>query len=155
MCSFKGMHIFLPQFPTIVVNAEQKERTVRNVSTLKRLPDAEFEIMKVIWSNPSPITTMQIVEKLETEKNWKPQTVLTMLVRLVEKKFLTSDKNGRERNYTPLISEINYMQVETGDFMSRYSGNSLGSLIKTMYDGKSITDSDLNDLKTWLKAQEV
>jgi len=124
------------------------------VSTLKRLPDAEFEVMKVIWCNPSPITTMQIVEKLESEKNWKPQTVLTMLVRLVEKKFLTSSKNGRERNYTPVVNEIDYMQVETGDFMSRYRGNSIGSLIKTMYDGKGITDSDLDDLKKWMKDQE-
>ena len=125
-----------------------------NVATLKRLPDAEFEIMKVIWRNPSPITTMQIVEKLESEKNWKPQTVLTMLVRLVEKNFLISGKNGRERNYTPVVSETDYMQVETGDFMSRYSGNSVGSLIKTMYDGENKSESDLDDLKAWLKTQE-
>ena len=125
-----------------------------NVSNLKRLPDSEFEIMKVIWRSPSPITTMQIVDKLAKEKKWKPQTVLTMLVRLVEKEFLTSGKNGRERNYTPVISEIDYMQVETGDFMSRYRGNSVGSLIKTMYDGKDITDSDLADLKSWLQDRE-
>lgn len=124
------------------------------MSSLKRLPDAEFEIMKIIWRNPSPITTMQVMDKLGEEKKWKPQTVLTMLVRLVDKNFLTSGKNGRERNYTPVISEADYMQVETGDFMSRYSGNSIGSLIKTMYDGKSITDSDLADLKAWLKDQE-
>lgn len=123
------------------------------MSNIRRLPDAEFEIMKVVWSNPTPITTMQIVDQLG-EKKWKPQTVLTMLVRLVEKGFLTSGKNGRERNYNPVISEANYMQVETGDFMSRYSGNSVGSLIKTMYDGKSITDTDLADLKSWLKEQE-
>jgi len=127
---------------------------VYKVSNLKRLPDAEFEIMKVIWRNPSPITTMQIVDKLSQEKNWKPQTVLTMLIRLVDKNFLTSDKNGRERSYTPVINEADYMQVETGDFMSRYSGNSVGSLIKTMYDGKDITDSDLAELKSWLKEQE-
>ena len=48
----------------------------------------------------------------------------------------------KERNYTPVVSETDYIQVETGDFMSRYSGNSVGSLIKTMYDGKDITDSD-------------
>ena len=124
------------------------------MSNIKRLPDAEFEIMKVIWRNPSPITTMQVVDKLEHEKKWKPQTVLAMLVRLIEKKFLTSGKNGRERNYTPIINEADYMQVETGDFMSRYSGNSAGSLIKTMYDGKKLTDSDLDDLKLWLTERE-
>jgi len=124
------------------------------MSSLKRLPDAEFEIMKVVWRNPSPITTMKIVDKLSEEKNWKPQTVLTMLVRLVEKKFLSSGKDGRERNYTPIISEADYMQVETGEFISRYTGNSVGSLVKTMYDGKKLTRSDLDGLKLWLKEQE-
>ena len=124
------------------------------MATLKRLPDAEFEIMKVIWRNPTPITTMQITDILSAEKNWKPQTVLTMLVRLVEKNFLTSGKIGRERNYTPIITEDDYMQIETGDFMTRYSGNSVGSLIKTMYDGKDITEADLDDLRKWLSEQE-
>ena len=124
------------------------------MSNVKRLPDAEFEIMKIIWHNPTPITTMKVMDKLGADKKWKPQTVLTMLVRLVEKKFLASGKEGRERNYTPLISEAAYMEVETGDFMSRYSGNSVGSLIKTMYDGKNINERDIADLKSWLNAQE-
>ena len=57
---------------------------------IKRLPDSEFEVMKVIWSNEPPITTLQIMEKLDSGKDWKPQTVLTMLVRLIEKGFLIS-----------------------------------------------------------------
>jgi len=120
------------------------------MAEIKRLPDAEFEIMKVIWNNPSPITTLEILEKLESKKKWKPQTVLTMLVRLVEKGFLSSEKVGRERNYRPIITERNYMQIETGNFMSRYSGNSIGSLVKTMYDGQNMSEEDLDELRTWL-----
>ena len=65
---------------------------------IKRLPDAEFEIMKIIWNSTPPVTTAQIMEKLGNEKDWNPQTVLTMLVRLIEKGFLTSERAGRERN---------------------------------------------------------
>ena len=118
---------------------------------IKRLPDAEFEIMKIIWKNPSPITTLGIIEHLGSKKKWKPQTVLTMLIRLIEKEFLSSEKVGRERNYTPLISETDYMQVETGNFMSRYAGNSVGSLIKTMYDGQDMSEKDIEDLQRWLE----
>jgi len=118
---------------------------------IKRLPDAEFELMKVIWRNPSPITTVQMMGKLGSQKKWKPQTILTMLVRLVEKNFLVSEKIGRERNYTPIITEEDYMQIETGNFMSRYSGNSMGSLIKTMYDGQNMSDQDLDELRAWLE----
>jgi len=86
--------------------------------------------------------------------NWKPQTVLTMLVRLIEKGFLSSERVGKERNYTPIILEREYMSLETGEFMFRYRGNSIGSLVKTMYDGKDLTEQDLTELKKWLKEKE-
>ena len=121
---------------------------------VKRLPDAEFEVMKVVWNSTPPVTTLEIMEKLESGKDWKPQTVLTMLVRLIEKGFLKSERVGRERNYTPSIQEQDYMQIETGDFMKRYSGNSVGTLVKALYDGQNFSKEDLRELKKWLAAKE-
>jgi len=124
------------------------------MAVIKRLPDAEFEIMKVIWDSTPPVTTVQIMEKLESGRDWKPQTVLTMLVRLIEKGFLSSERVGRERNYTPAIPEQDYMQIETGDFMKRYSGNSVGSLVKTLYDGQNFSEEDLRELREWLEERK-
>ena len=121
----------------------------------KRLPDSEFEVMKVIWNNEPPITTLQIMEKLPSSKGWKPQTVLTMLVRLIEKGFLKSERIGRERNYTPAIQEQDYMRIETSDFASRYQGNSVGSLVKALYDGQNLSQEDFRELKDWLTDKEV
>lgn len=121
------------------------------IKKIKRLPDAEFEIMRVIWRNEPPITTKEIIEDLGAEKQWKPQTVLTMLVRLIEKGFLESEKIGKQRNYTPIISEKDYLQKETGNFMEQYYGNSIGSFVKTLYDGKELPEEDIEELREWLK----
>ena len=121
---------------------------------IKRLPDAEFEVMRVIWQSDPPVTTAQIMKVLEPYTNWKPQTVMTMLVRLIEKKFLTSERVGRERNYAPIITEQEYMRAETEDFMTRYRGNSVGSLIKTMYEGEKLSSDDITEIKQWLKEKE-
>lgn len=118
---------------------------------MKKLPDAEFEIMKTIWRNPVPITTLEIMDKLDPHRKWKQQTVLTMLVRLAEKGFLHTSRVGRERNYTPAVTEADYMQVEIEGFMGRYSGNSLGSLLKTLYDGESLPEEEISELKKWLE----
>jgi predicted transcriptional regulator len=77
-----------------------------------------------------------------------------MLVRLIDKGFLSSERVGRERNYTPIISEQEYMHAETEGFISRYRGNSLGSLVKTMYDGEDISADDMDELKKWIKERE-
>ena len=122
---------------------------------IKRLPDAEFEVMKAVWTYTPPVTTLEIIEKLKADKNWKPQTVLAMLVRLIEKGFLKSQRVGRERNYTPTIQEQEYMRVETGDFMKRYSVNSLGNLVKTLYNDQNLLPEDLQELKDWLEMKGV
>lgn len=118
---------------------------------IKKLPDTEFEIMKVVWANEPPITTNIIMEQLGKQKEWKAQTILTLMVRLVDRGFLRTEKNGKERTYFPLISKEDYLKLETGDFMERFHGNSFASLVTTLYDGKQIKDSDLDELVKWLK----
>ncbi len=118
---------------------------------MKKLPDAEFEIMKVVWTNEPPITTSIVMEQLGKEKEWKAQTILTLMARLVERGFLRTEKKGKERIYFPLISREDYLKFETGDFMERFHDNSFASLVTTLYDGKKIKDNDLDELAKWLK----
>ena len=117
----------------------------------KRLPDAEFEIMHIIWQNTPPISTNQIISCLDAHKTWKPQTVLTLLVRLIDKGFLHSEKIGKERTYSPLVSQKDYLSIETNSFFDRLHISSIRSLVSTLYDGKKLSDEDINDLKKWLE----
>ena len=91
----------------------------------KRLPDAEFTVMKAIWSLNSPITTNEITNKL-ADKSWKPQTLLTVLKRLSEKGFLNIIKEGKQHQYKVLITEDEYLEIETGSFLKRYAGADTG-----------------------------
>ena len=120
------------------------------MASIKRLPDSEFEIMEIIWGSSPPITTLQIMEKMNPGRELKLQTLLTMLLRLIEKGFLTSERVGRERNYSPAISKQEYMRIETGAFMSRHYINSMGNLIKTFYEGRQLSQEDIREMQAWL-----
>ena len=119
-------------------------------TSIKRLPDGEFTILKVIWQLPNPTTSAQIMEKLGEDNHWKPQTLLTVLARLTEKGFLESVRKGRERQYTAIISEDEYLEVETSDFLKRYSGHSMSGLVKTLFSSNSLSDSELDELRSLL-----
>ena len=119
-------------------------------TSIKRLPDGEFTILKVIWRLPNPTTSAQIMEKLGEDNQWKPQTLLTVLARLTEKGFLESVRKGRERQYTAIISEDEYLEVETSDFLKRYSGHSMGGLVKTLFSSNSLSDNELDELRSLL-----
>lgn len=121
------------------------------MDTFKKLPDAEFEIMKVVWSHDEPVTTGLIMERLGKAKEWKAQTIITLMMRLVDRGFLRTEKKGKERTYFPLIHKKDYLKFETGDFMDRFHSNSITSLVATLYNGKKLSAEDLDELEKWLK----
>lgn len=121
--------------------------------SIKKLPDAEFEIMRAVWHSEEPVTSPQLTEKLRyelPEKDWKQQTVLTMLVRLEKKGFLRSEKVGKERNYCAEVSEEEYMKIEAESFKKRFNGGKLGGLVKALCSDESISDEDISELKDWI-----
>ena len=118
---------------------------------MKKLPDAEFDIMQVVWANEPPITTSEIMKQLGFEKEWKIQTVVSLMLRLTERGFLRSEKHGKERTYFPLVKQEDYLKFETGNFMKQFHKNSFLSLVTTAYDNEALTDEDVEGLMELLK----
>jgi predicted transcriptional regulator len=118
---------------------------------MEKLPDAEFEIMKVVWSHEPPITTNIVMERLGKRKTWKAPTVISLMSRLVKRGFLRTEKVGKERLYFPIVTRDEYLAFETGHFMKTVHENSFLSLVNTLYSGKQISDRDLEELRNWLR----
>jgi len=124
------------------------------MSVLKRLSDTEFEVMKVAWTNESPITTNIVMQQLGNRRQWKAQTVISLMLRLVKKGYLRTEKNGKERTYFPLIEKEAYLEVETGSFLKLYHEDSFVSLVTALYSGKHLSDEDIKELLTWVKERK-
>jgi len=120
---------------------------------MKKIPDAEFEIMQVVWANEPPITTNTIMQHLGKKKGWKAQTIISLMLRLVDRGFLRTEKNGKERTYFSLVNKEDYLSFETGNFIRQFHGNSFLNLVTSMYNGKALTDEDLDDLLKWANKQ--
>ena len=119
-----------------------------------QLPEAEFAAMQIIWTQGGPITSSRVAELLKPQKGWKHQTVSTLLSRLTEKGFLSSEKAGKERHYHPLVEKEDYLRQETGRFVKEFHKNSLTGLMSALVSGDNIDDGDLQDLAAWLKERE-
>ena len=122
---------------------------------MKKLPDAELDIMKVVWANDPPITTGMIMKQHGNGNgnDWRLQTVITLLLRLVERGFLRTEKNGKERTFFPLVNQEDYLKFETGNFLKQFHNNSFLSLATAMYDDEALTDEDLDGLRKLLNKQ--
>ncbi len=124
---------------------------MKNPPVLKKLPEAEFDVMQIVWALPSPMTTNQILFQLEQEKEWKPQTLATLLTRLVNRGFLKTQKEGKERSYWPLILKEDYLKFETKAFVKQYHHSSFIHLANTFYGDGPLSNEDIDDLLNWVK----
>jgi predicted transcriptional regulator len=73
------------------------------------------------------------------------------MLRLVERGFLRTEKNGKERTYFPLVSKEDYLKFETGNFAKHFHNGSFLNLVNTLYADESVTDKDIDELLQWAK----
>ena len=119
-----------------------------------QLPEAEFSVMQMIWEQEKPVSSKRMAEIMKPVKGWKKQTVYTLLNRLVDKGFLSSEIQGKERYYKPLVKREDYLRQETGRFVEVFHKNSLTGLMSALVSGKEIDEADLSELSEWLKNRE-
>lgn len=114
---------------------------------LTRLPDAELQVMRAVWALEPPTSTGAIRAELERAKPWNLSALQTLLSRLVERGFLSTGKEGRQREYAPLVSESEYLAFENSSYLER---RGVSRLVASLYESGSINSEDLDELKTWL-----
>lgn len=106
----------------------------------ERLTRTEFEVMEALWEGEKFMTANMVLNQLENTKNWKIQTLISLLNRIVEKGYIATEKRGRERVFQATISREEYLKLETKDFLKHYYNNSYKELISSL-----ISDED-NDV---------
>ncbi len=133
-----------------------KESAVKapvEINYSKKLPEAEFDVMVAIWDATPPVNTAYLMEAIGKEKGWKAPTLISFLVRLEDRGFISSVKQGKERLYTPVADKDTYMQIATEDFVNHYHGGSFVHLMDILFKDKNLTESDIDDLLEWLKSK--
>ncbi len=122
---------------------------------MKRLPDAEFAVMQGVWvltdpHSDSPVSTADIKIYLDRKKEWNMSALQTVLSRLEEKGFVKSEKTGRNRFYTPLVSEDEYLVAERESFAERIGTKSVTGLVAAMFGGRKISRAEAEELMEFI-----
>ena len=122
------------------------------MKALPQISEAEYQVMKIVWDH-APISTNQVTAYLTRTTRWSPKTIQTMLKRLVQKKALTYEKEGRVFIYTPLVGQEEYINQESHHFLQRYFNGSMTSMLASFLDAETLTRQDLEELKNLISAR--
>lgn len=121
---------------------------------IPQISEAEYEVMKVVWKY-EPISTPEIVEKVSKNIDWKPNTIQTMLVRLVRKKALQTKKDGRVFIYTSLVKENEYVEQKSKLFLKQFFGGTLNSMVLNFIENDQLSKDDISELKNILSERDM
>ena len=123
------------------------------MSEIMRLPDTELEIMKVIWESGETLSTSEVKILLERQRPWNVSALQTLLNRLIDRGFLESYKEGKNRFYTPLVAERDYLAVENKAFLEKVNDRSVTKLVASLFDSHSISEADLDELAAFIRSK--
>lgn len=124
------------------------------MSKIPSITDAEWEIMKIIWKKDN-ITANEIIEETGSKFNWKANTVKTLINRLLKKKAIDFNKNGKEYFYFSTVVEKDCINERNHFFLKKIYNGSLNSMVLNFVNADKLSDEEIEELKYLLsKAQE-
>lgn len=119
-----------------------------------RVTESEWLVMEPLWDR-SPLSAQEVIKALRGSRNWKPQTVKTLLGRLVKKQALSFETEGNRYLYTPIISRDEAVQAETDSFLGRICRNSLLPLLTHSIESERKLDkTEIDALRQLLENQK-
>ena len=121
------------------------------MNKLPRVSDAEWQVMRVIWSQTGACSAQTVIDILATPNDWSTATIKTLLNRLVKKGALRFEKSGKAYRYSATFTESEGRTVETKSFLDRVFDGSLSPLIAHFSQARKLSKKDIEELETLLR----
>lgn len=120
---------------------------------MKKLPDAELELMLIIWDEKEPVSRIQIEEKMDKDREVVPSTILTLLSRLEERGFVKREKRGKVNYYSALVNKEVYLKETGRNILKKMFGGSLSNFAAALYMGEELSEEDVKELQQFIDSK--
>lgn len=111
-----------------------------------KITAAEARIMEALWDAKVPVSAEAVREHV-TGEDWTDATVRTLLGRLMKKKAVASQKDGRRYLYSPLIERRTYAVEESRSLLDRLFDGRLAPFVTQFTEQQALTEEDIAELR--------
>lgn len=111
-----------------------------NISRAERL------VMEALWRK-HPLTAEQITAVVARRQDWSAATVKTLIGRLLKKRAIAADRDGRRYLYTPLVQRADYVHEESQGLLDRLFDGRLAPLVAHFSERRQLTRRDIAEIR--------
>ena len=116
----------------------------------ERISEAEHAVMEALWRQ-SPLTAAEVSDKVAQDRGWSLATVKTLLSRLVAKKAVATEPDGRRYLYTPTIERTDYVGSESRRLVDRLFGGRAAPLLVHLVEAEALSDEDIDEIERLIR----
>jgi predicted transcriptional regulator len=115
------------------------------------ISEAEAVVMDVLWRDASPRSAEEILAEVGPRQGWQEGTVKSLLNRLLKKKAIKADRDGRRYLYTALLSREKYVSQESKGLLDRLFGGRVAPLVVHFSEQRRLSKKDVAELRKLLQ----
>jgi len=119
-----------------------------------KISEAEWEVMKALWKK-SPLTANEIVEILSKRTKWQRETIRTLINRLVQKRAVAFEKEGRQHHYYPIVAETECAKAETRSLLRRLRVGAIEPMLAALVEEQRLSGEQIARLKEILDSKDA
>ena len=109
--------------------------------------------MTVLWAK-SPQRSSEIMAALAPVADWHPNTVKTLLTRLVKKKAVSAKPERNHYLFSAEVGEGACVKAESAAFLERVYGGTVKSLLLHYIERHKFSAGDVDELKQVLRKRQ-
>lgn len=113
------------------------------------ISDAELELLKELWVE-SPLTSRQLVDRLRTRTQWGEPTIKTLLLRLLRKKAVCRQSQGKSFLYSAAIERDEYQYTVGRSMIDRLFDGFAGNFLTCLVRNEAFRPGELEELRRLL-----
>lgn len=117
---------------------------------MERISEAEAAVMAVLWTG-SPLSAQDVIDRVPPERGWSVNTVKTLLARLVAKKAVAHEADGRRYLYRPLLARGDYVAGESRRLIDRFFGGRLTPLVAHLAERDALSVEEIAEIEALLQ----
>jgi len=114
------------------------------------ISEAEAVVMDVLWRQ-APRSAEEILAELGATQGWQEGTVKSLLNRLLKKKAVKAERDGRRYLYAPRLTREQYVSQESKGLIDRLFDGRVAPLVAHFSEQRKLSRRDVADLRKLLE----
>lgn len=111
-----------------------------------QISEAESIVMEELWRE-HPRSAEDIAQATAASQSWQAATVKTLLNRLLKKKAIAAEQDGRRYLYRPLLQRADYVHATSKSLLDRLFDGRVAPLVAHFSEQQKLSRKDIAELR--------